>query len=95
MCNAMLGFDPKDSTSVERASEDYTRELATPVKGMKIGIPKEFFGHGLKPDVEQAVRAALAEYERRGATVVEISMPMAERSSNVSPCTVTIGLCDS
>jgi len=78
MCNAMLGFDPKDSTSVERGAEDYTRELATPVKGMKIGIPKEFFGQGLKPDVEQAVRAALADYERLGATIVEISMPMAE-----------------
>ena len=45
---------------------------------MKIGIPKEFFGQGLKPDVEQAVRAALADYERLGATIVEISMPMAE-----------------
>ncbi len=45
---------------------------------MKIGIPKEFFGQGLKPDVDQAVRAALADYEQLGATVVEISMPMAE-----------------
>ena len=78
MCNAMLGFDPNDSTSAERASEDYTRSLDTSVKGMKIGIPKEFFGQGLKPDVEQAVRAALADYEQLGATVVEISMPMAE-----------------
>jgi aspartyl-tRNA(Asn)/glutamyl-tRNA(Gln) amidotransferase subunit A len=76
--NAMLGFDPKDSTSVERASEDYTRELANPVKGLRIGLPKEFFGKGLKPDVEAAVRAALAEYEKMGAQLVEISLPNAE-----------------
>jgi aspartyl-tRNA(Asn)/glutamyl-tRNA(Gln) amidotransferase subunit A len=76
--NAMLGFDPKDSTSVERAGEDYTRELATPVKGLRIGLPKEFFGKGLKPDVEAAVRAALAEYEKMGAQLVEISLPNAE-----------------
>ena len=76
--NAMLGFDPKDSTSVERAGEDYTRELAKPVKGLRIGLPKEFFGKGLKPDVEAAVRAALAEYEKMGAQLVEISLPNAE-----------------
>ena len=76
--NAMLGFDPKDSTSVERANEDYTRELAKPVKGLRIGLPKEFFGKGLKPDVEAAVRAALAEYEKMGAQLVEISLPNAE-----------------
>jgi aspartyl-tRNA(Asn)/glutamyl-tRNA(Gln) amidotransferase subunit A len=76
--NAMLGFDPKDSTSVERANEDYTRDLATSVKGLRIGLPKEFFGKGLKPDVEAAVRAALAEYEKMGAHLVEISLPNAE-----------------
>ncbi len=76
--NAMLGFDPKDSTSVERADEDYTRELATPIKGLRIGLPKEFFGKGLRPDVEAAVRAALAEYEKLGAKLVEISLPNAE-----------------
>jgi aspartyl-tRNA(Asn)/glutamyl-tRNA(Gln) amidotransferase subunit A len=76
--NAMLGFDPRDSTSIERASEDYTRDLAMPVKGLRIGMPKEFFGKGLKPDVEAAVRAALAEYERMGAHLVEISLPNAE-----------------
>ena len=76
--NAMLGFDPKDSTSVERADEDYTRDLETPVKGLRIGLPKEFFGKGLKPDVEVAVRAALVEYEKLGAKLVEISLPNAE-----------------
>ena len=76
--NAMLGFDAKDSTSVERGAEDYTRSLAMPVKGLRIGLPKEFFGPGLKPDVEAAVRAALAQFEAMGAHVVEISLPSAE-----------------
>ena len=76
--NAMLGFDPKDSTSLDRPAEDYTRSLGMSVKGLKIGVPKEFFEAGLQPDVEAAVRAALAEYEKLGATLVPISLPNAE-----------------
>ena len=76
--NAMLGFDAKDSTSVLRAPEDYTRDLGISIKGLRIGLPKEFFGKGLKPDVEAAVRAALAEYEKMGAILTEISLPNAE-----------------
>jgi aspartyl-tRNA(Asn)/glutamyl-tRNA(Gln) amidotransferase subunit A len=76
--NAMLGFDAKDSTSVERANEDYTRDLGTPVGGLRIGLPREFFGKGLKPDVERRVREALAEYEKMGAILVDISLPNAE-----------------
>ncbi len=75
--NAMLGFDPKDSTSVERAHEDYTRSLGLDLKGLRIGVPKEFFGDGLKPDVEKAVREALAEYAKLGARLVDISLPNA------------------
>jgi aspartyl-tRNA(Asn)/glutamyl-tRNA(Gln) amidotransferase subunit A len=75
--NEMLGFDPKDSTSVDAPREDYTRHLADPVRGLKIGVPKEFFGEGLSPDVERAVRAALAEYERLGARLVDIRLPSA------------------
>jgi len=75
--NAMLGFDPKDSTSVERAAEDYTRSLNLDLKGLRLGVPKEFFGKGLHPDVEKAVREALAEYVRLGARLVEISLPNA------------------
>jgi aspartyl-tRNA(Asn)/glutamyl-tRNA(Gln) amidotransferase subunit A len=75
--NEMLGFDPKDSTSVDAPREDYTRHLADPVKGLKIGVPREFFGEGLQPDVERAVRAALAEYERLGARLVDIRLPNA------------------
>jgi len=76
--NAMLGFDPKDSTSLDRPDEDYTRSLGIGIKGLKIGVPKEFFGAGLQPDVEAAVRAALAEYEKLGAQLVPISLPNAE-----------------
>ncbi len=76
--NAMLGFDPKDSTSLDRPREDFARNLNAGVKGLKIGVPKEFFGAGLAPDVEQAVRAALKEYENLGARLIDISLPNAE-----------------
>jgi aspartyl-tRNA(Asn)/glutamyl-tRNA(Gln) amidotransferase subunit A len=76
--NQMLGFDPKDSTSVNRPREDYTRHLNLGVKGLKIGVPKEFFGGPLQADVEAAVREALAEYKRLGASLVDISLPNAE-----------------
>jgi aspartyl-tRNA(Asn)/glutamyl-tRNA(Gln) amidotransferase subunit A len=75
--NAMLGFDPKDSTSVEREAEDYTRALSQDLKGLRIGVPKEFFGDGLQPDVEKAVREGLTEYVRLGAKLVDISLPNA------------------
>ena len=75
--NAMLGFDPKDSTSVDRAGEDYSRDLTLGVKGLRIGVPKEFFGEGLQPDVAKAVLEALQEYVRMGAVLVDISLPNA------------------
>ncbi|HWH48202.1 MAG TPA: Asp-tRNA(Asn)/Glu-tRNA(Gln) amidotransferase subunit GatA [Burkholderiales bacterium] len=75
--NAMLGFDPKDSTSVERDAEDYTRSLNLDLKGLRLGVPKEFFGKGLHADVEKAVREALAEYVKLGARLVDISLPNA------------------
>jgi len=76
--NSMLGFDPRDSTSVERPAEDYTRSLGSGLNGLRIGVPKEFFGEGLQPDVEKAVREALAEYVKLGAKLVDISLPNAE-----------------
>jgi aspartyl-tRNA(Asn)/glutamyl-tRNA(Gln) amidotransferase subunit A len=75
--NAMLGFDPRDSTSLECAPEDFTRELGTGVSGLRIGVPKQLFGSGLQPDVEQPIRAALGELERLGARLVEVSLPNA------------------
>ena len=97
LLNAIAGFDEKDSTSVERPAEDYTRELAQPLKGLRIGLPKEFFGPGMADDVRAAIDAAIAEVRQLGATTVEISLPRmklslpayyviapAEASSNLS-----------
>jgi aspartyl-tRNA(Asn)/glutamyl-tRNA(Gln) amidotransferase subunit A len=80
LLNAMAGFDPRDSTSLERDKEDFTRDLNNSLQGLKIGVPREYFGKGLAPDVEQAVRAALREYEKLGATLVDISLPKTELS---------------
>jgi aspartyl-tRNA(Asn)/glutamyl-tRNA(Gln) amidotransferase subunit A len=80
LLNAMAGFDARDSTSIERATEDFTRNLSFGLGGLKIGVPREYFGAGLAADVEQAVRAALGEYEKLGATLVDISLPKTELS---------------
>ena len=81
LLNHMAGFDTQDSTSVERPAEDFTRHLANPpLAGLRIGLPKEFFGGGTAPDVEAAVRAALGEYEKLGATLVDLSLPRTELS---------------
>ena len=75
MLNVMTGFDPRDSTSLQRDKEDYTRGLSNPLSGLRIGLPKEFFAEGLSNDVAQAVGAAIAEYKKLGASIVEISLP--------------------
>jgi len=80
LLNAMAGFDPRDSTSIDRPNEDFARNLNQDLKGLKIGVPREYFGAGLASDVEQAVRAALREYEKLGATLVDISLPKTELS---------------
>ena len=90
LLSAMAGPDiDRDSTSLDHPAEDYTallgqpREGATaaqPLKGLRIGLPKEFFGEGCAPDVLATVRAALAEYEKLGATLVEVSLPRTELS---------------
>jgi aspartyl-tRNA(Asn)/glutamyl-tRNA(Gln) amidotransferase subunit A len=80
LLNAMAGFDERDSTSLQRGKEDFTRDLNVSLQGLKIGVPREYFGAGLAPDVEQAVRAALQEYEKSGATLVDISLPNTQLS---------------
>jgi aspartyl-tRNA(Asn)/glutamyl-tRNA(Gln) amidotransferase subunit A len=112
LLGAMSGFDPKDSTSVERPADDHAAGLAdspvpagrgaapgpsTPLAGLRVGVPSEFFGEGLAPDVEAAVRTALATLESLGAVLREVSLPRtrlaipayyviapAEASSNLS-----------
>jgi len=75
MLNVMAGFDARDSTSLERPPEDYTRDLAKPLAGLRIGLPKEYFAEGLSEDVARAVEAAVEQYQKLGATTVEISLP--------------------
>ncbi|GAA5165446.1 Asp-tRNA(Asn)/Glu-tRNA(Gln) amidotransferase subunit GatA [Viridibacterium curvum] len=75
LLNHMAGFDTRDSTSLERAKEDYTRDLAKPLAGLRIGLPKEYFGEGLANDVRAAIDNALAELKKLGATTVEVSLP--------------------
>jgi aspartyl-tRNA(Asn)/glutamyl-tRNA(Gln) amidotransferase subunit A len=80
LLNAMAGFDARDSTSLDRSAEDYTRELNAaageqPLAGLRIGLPKEFFAAGMSEGTRAAVEAALAEYRRLGATTVEVSLP--------------------
>jgi aspartyl-tRNA(Asn)/glutamyl-tRNA(Gln) amidotransferase subunit A len=72
---AMAGFDARDSTSVERAVPDYVAALEQPLAGLKIGLLQEFFEKGLDPENERCVRAALAVYEKLGATLIEVSLP--------------------
>jgi len=74
LLNAMTGFDPRDSTSLEREKEDYTRDLEKPLAGLRIGLPREFFAEGLNNEVAAAVDAAVAELQKLGATTVEISL---------------------
>jgi aspartyl-tRNA(Asn)/glutamyl-tRNA(Gln) amidotransferase subunit A len=75
LLNTMAGFDARDSTSLERDKEDYCRDLEQPLKGLRIGIPREYFAEGLSADVAQAIEAALAEYRKLGAQTIEISLP--------------------
>ncbi|MGZ8289896.1 MAG: Asp-tRNA(Asn)/Glu-tRNA(Gln) amidotransferase subunit GatA [Telluria sp.] len=101
LLNEMIGHDERDSTSLTaeqgNVREDFTRDLNLPLAGLRIGVPKEYFGEGLAADVEQAVRAALDEFVKLGATLVDITLPKtslsipvyyiiapAEASSNLS-----------
>ncbi len=75
LLGAMAGFDPRDSTSVDVPVPDYRAALDRPLGGLRIGIVREFFDKGLDPACEQPIRAALAEYERQGARLREVSCP--------------------
>lgn len=75
MTNVMAGLDKKDSTSIDKPAEDYTATLNNSLEGLRIGVPRQHFAEGLSSEVEQAVRDALAEYEKMGATIKEIDLP--------------------
>ncbi len=89
LLGAMSGFDERDSTSVQRSAQDFHGQMlaprvgtsaAQPLKGLRIGLPREFFPQALADDVAGAVRAALREFERLGATLVDVSLPRTELS---------------
>ncbi|MDR0737052.1 MAG: Asp-tRNA(Asn)/Glu-tRNA(Gln) amidotransferase subunit GatA [Zoogloeaceae bacterium] len=73
--SAMTGFDAKDSTSLDRPAEDHARNLEAPLKGLRIGLPKEFFGEGANAEVMAAVEAAIGQYRKLGAETVEVTLP--------------------
>ncbi|MGB8436335.1 MAG: amidase family protein, partial [Burkholderiales bacterium] len=84
LLNVMAGFDARDSTSLERATEDYARDLERPVPdagtgkplaGLRVGVPGEYFGAGLAPDVAAAIEAAIDALKKLGVSVVEVQLP--------------------
>jgi aspartyl-tRNA(Asn)/glutamyl-tRNA(Gln) amidotransferase subunit A len=83
MLQAMAGFDPKDSTSVDEPVPDFVGALDHDIKGLRIGLPKEYFGEGLSDEVARAVDGAIAEFRKLGADVVEVTLP---NSGLAVPC---------
>jgi len=75
LLGVMAGFDARDSTSMDRAKDDYAGALGRGVKGLRIGLPREYFTSGLAQDVARPIEAAITELERLGATTVEVSLP--------------------
>ncbi len=97
LLNALAGQDPHDNTTSDKAPEDFCAELARGVQGMRIGVPKEYFGEGLDPKIKTALLASLARLESEGAQIIEVHLPSvkyaissyyiiatAEASSNLS-----------
>ncbi|VAW87143.1 Aspartyl-tRNA(Asn) amidotransferase subunit A @ Glutamyl-tRNA(Gln) amidotransferase subunit A [hydrothermal vent metagenome] len=75
MLQAMAGFDTKDSTSIDKPVPDYNKDLNNSLQGLRIGLPKEYFGEGLAAEVEQCVQEAITHYRKMGAEIVEVSLP--------------------
>ena len=75
LMGAMAGFDPRDSTSLERPVENYTAHLNDSIAGLKVGLPKEYFSDGLDPEVGKVIDVAIRELEKAGATLHEIRLP--------------------
>lgn len=75
MMNTISGHDPLDSTSIKLAVPDYTDALKEGMQGMRVGVPAEYFGQGLDPEVDKAVRGGIAMLKDAGAEIVEVSLP--------------------
>ena len=89
--NVMAGFDDKDSTSMDRAVPDYTKNLGNSIEGLRIGLPKEFFSEGLDSGVAETVMAAVKEFESMGASIKEISLP---NSAHAIPTYYIVAPCE-
>jgi aspartyl-tRNA(Asn)/glutamyl-tRNA(Gln) amidotransferase subunit A len=83
LLNAISGRDPQDSTSLDEPVRDYTALLGRDLKGMKLGMPREYFIDGIDPQVDAAIRAAIRHYESLGAEIVEVSLPNTEHAVGV------------
>jgi aspartyl-tRNA(Asn)/glutamyl-tRNA(Gln) amidotransferase subunit A len=75
MLNVIAGHDELDSTSVPQNAEDFTQTLGEDIKGLKVGLPKEYFVDGMDPQVKSAVDAAIVQYSKLGAEIEEVSLP--------------------
>jgi aspartyl-tRNA(Asn)/glutamyl-tRNA(Gln) amidotransferase subunit A len=75
MLNAICGHDPLDSTSIDRPVPDFTAALQEGLQGVRVGVPREYFGQGLDPEVEQVARTAIAMLREAGAEIVEVTLP--------------------
>ena len=80
LLNLIAGHDEKDTTSIDREKVDYTKCLKNDVKGLKIGVPKEFFGEGINKEVKEALEQAMETYKELGAEIEEFSLDIAEYS---------------
>jgi len=80
LLEAIAGYDPKDSTSVQREVPQYGKLLTGDIKGLKLGVPREYFIEGIDPDVKSAVDRAISDMEELGAEIVEISLPHTEHA---------------
>ena len=80
LLNIIAGHDENDSTSVKREKIDYTKNLKNSIQGMKIGVPKEFFGEGINPEVKKSLENSIEEYRKLGAIVEECSLDVSESS---------------
>ena len=80
LLNIIAGHDENDSTSLKREKIDYTKNLKNSIQGMKIGVPKEFFGEGINPEVKKSLENSIEEYKKLGAIVEECSLDVSESS---------------
>ena len=78
LLNLIAGHDEKDSTSINKEKKDYTKALINDVKGLRIGIPKEYFGEGINSEVKKSIEAVIDKYKELGATIEECSLDIAE-----------------